>query len=195
MSKKVNIAIFASGSGTNAQAILEYFQKIDWVDIKCIYSNNCEAYVLKRAQNFGKETLTFSREEYYKSDKVIKHLQENEIDLIILAGFMWLVPHKMVERFTIVNIHPALLPSYGGKGMYGHHVHEAVLENKEKQSGITIHMVNNEYDKGKIILQQSCPVLPNDTPDSLADRIHKLEHAHYPPTIEKIAQKLHSKIA
>lgn len=192
MNRKINIAIFASGSGTNAQAILEYFKESKLVEIIGVYSNNASAYVLERAKNFGKDTTTFSREEFYKTDKVLQHLHHHQIDLIVLAGFMWLVPKYLVEQFTIVNIHPALLPSYGGKGMYGHHVHEAVLENKEATSGITIHMVNNEYDKGEILLQESCPVLPDDTPDSLAERIHKLEHSYYPIIIEKIAQKLRS---
>lgn len=190
MSEKINVAIFASGSGTNAQAIMEYFENNPMVEIKCIYSNNKSAYALKRAENAGKETFTFSREEFYKSDTLLEHLLYNHIDLIVLAGFMWLVPENLVDKFAIINIHPALLPNYGGKGMYGHHVHEAVIKNKEKASGITIHMVNKEYDKGDIVFQESCPVLPTDTPDSLAERIHKLEHAHFPPTIEKIAQKL-----
>lgn len=192
MSKKINIAIFASGSGTNAQAILEHFKKSSLANITCIYSNNKSAYALKRAENFGKLTLTFSREEFYKGDAILQHLTQNKTDLIVLAGFMWLVPKNLVDKFTIVNIHPALLPSYGGKGMYGHHVHEAVIKNKETKSGITIHMVNNEYDKGVIVFQKSCPVLLTDTPDSLAERIHQLEHTHFPPTIEKIAQKLRS---
>lgn len=190
MSRKINIAIFASGSGTNAQAILEYFKESNLVKVKCIYSNNPNAFVLQRARSYDKATFTFSKEEFYKTDKVFQHLRHNQIDLIVLAGFMWLVPEKLVEHFEIINIHPALLPSYGGKGMYGHHVHEAVLANQEKKSGITIHMVNKEYDKGEILLQELCPVLPEDTPDSLAERIHKLEHEHYPLTIEKIAQKL-----
>lgn len=190
MDRKINIAIFASGSGTNAQAILEYFGGSPLVDIKCIYSNNPNAFVLQRAKNFNKETFTFSKEVFYKSDTVLNHLKDQEIDLIVLAGFMWLVPQRIVENYTIINIHPSLLPNYGGKGMYGHHVHEAVIKNKEIESGITIHLVNREYDKGEILLQQTCPVLDNDTPDSLAERIHKLEHKHFPTTIEKLAQKL-----
>lgn len=192
MSRKINIAIFASGSGTNAQAILEYFMNSEVADIKCIYSNNSKAFVLTRAKDFNKETYTFSRREFYESDVVFKHLKNHNIDLIVLAGFMWLVPMELVNSYTLVNIHPALLPKYGGKGMYGHHVHEAVIRNNEKESGITIHLVNNEYDKGEILLQKSCPVLPDDTPDSLAERIYKLEHAHFAPEIEKLAQKLRS---
>ncbi len=188
--KKINIAIFASGSGTNAQTILEYFKDNSSVEIKCIYSNNSDAYVLQRAQNFNVATKSFTNEEFYKSDKVLTHLQDNEIDLIVLAGFMWFVPSKLVSNFTLLNIHPALLPKYGGKGMYGHFVHEAVIKNKEKKSGITIHYVNNEYDKGDIIFQASCNVSPSDTAEELAAKIHKLEHQYYPITILKVVEKL-----
>jgi len=187
---KINIAIFASGGGTNAQAILEYFAENTEVEIKCIYSNNTEAYALTRGKNFGTDTFTFSRNEFYKTSLVHEHLESHKIDLIVLAGFMWLVPQPLVDTFTILNIHPALLPNYGGKGMYGNFVHQAVIKRGEKESGITIHYVNNEYDKGSIILQASCPVLPNDTPDTLAKKIHKLEHTHYPETISHIVKKL-----
>ncbi len=187
---KINIAIFASGNGTNAQAILEYFKTNNQVDIKCIYSNSPSAYALTRGKNFGTDTFTFSRDSFYKTNSVVEHLQKNKIDLIVLAGFMWLVPATLVEEFTIINIHPALLPNYGGKGMYGYFVHEAVIKNGEKESGITIHYVNKEYDKGSIILQEACPVLENDTPDTLANRIHTLEHKHYSETISKIVRKL-----
>jgi phosphoribosylglycinamide formyltransferase 1 len=186
----INIAIFASGNGTNAQAILEYFKGNSQVKIGCVYSNNPTAYALIRGENFGCDTFTFSRNDFYKSNKVIDHLEANNTDLIVLAGFMWLVPEFMVEKFTIINIHPALLPNYGGKGMFGHFVHAAVVNNHEKESGITIHYVNKEYDKGNIIVQETCPVLANDTPGSLAQKIHKLEHNHYPKTISTIVQKL-----
>ena len=193
MSKpKINIAIFASGGGTNAQAILEYFAENRGVEIKCIYSNNSDAYALTRGKNFGTDTFAFSRNEFYKTRLVQKHLESHKIDLIVLAGFMWLVPQPLVDAFNILNIHPALLPNYGGKGMYGDFVHQAVINNSEKESGITIHYVNNEYDKGSIILQAFCPVLPNDTADSLAKKIHKLEHKHYPETISQIVKKLRS---
>lgn len=188
--KKINIAIFASGSGTNAQAILEYFKESHQVNISCIYSNNPLAYVLTRGKNFNIDTFTFNRNEFYKSSTVVNHLGNHSIDLIILAGFMWLVPTVMVEKFAIINIHPALLPKYGGKGMYGDFVHKEVIKNKEEKSGITIHYVNNEYDKGSIILQETCPVLETDTPESLAERIHQLEHKHYPATISKVVQNL-----
>lgn len=186
----INIAIFASGNGTNTQAILEYFQENIQVEIKCIYSNNSSAFALTRGKNYGLDTFVFSRDDFYKTNKIIHHLQSLDIDLIVLAGFMWLVPSILIEKFTIINIHPALLPSYGGKGMYGLFVHQAVIYNNEKESGITIHYVNNEYDKGNIILQETCPVLNTDTPDLLAERIHKLEHKHYPESIYEIVKKL-----
>jgi len=186
----INIAIFASGSGTNAQAILEYFKINKQVNIKCIYSNNPNAYALTRAKNSGIETSTFTRQEFYKTNAVFNQLNQQSIDLIVLAGFMWLVPTQLVENFAILNIHPALLPNYGGKGMYGHFVHEAVIKNNETESGITIHYVNNQYDKGDIITQVTCPVSPTDTADSLAAKIHILEHKHYPETILKVVEKL-----
>lgn len=191
---KINIAIFASGSGTNAHAILEFFAKNSIVNITCIYSNNTGAYVLQRAAQFGVDTHTFSRNEFYKSSAMLDHLQNAQTDLIILAGFMWLVPIPIVDAFTIINIHPALLPKYGGKGMYGHFVHEAVIKNKETESGITIHYVNNEYDDGHIIFQATCSVLLTDSPNDLAANIHKLEHRHYPATILKVVEKLLSEI-
>lgn len=187
---KANIAIFASGSGTNAQAIIEYFSDKVEADIKCIYSNNANAYVLERGNKHGISTFVFNRHEFYNTERVNNHLKENNIDLLILAGFMWLVPHTLVENYTIINIHPALLPSYGGKGMYGNFVHEAVIKNAEKESGITIHYVNNEYDKGSIIVQEKCTITSTDTPESLANKIHSLEHKHYPKTISKIVEKL-----
>ncbi len=187
---KINIAIFASGNGTNAQAILEYFENNQCIEIKCIYSNNSSAYALTRGKNFGINTFAFLKYDFYKTNQVINHLLSQKVDLIVLAGFMWLVPESIIEKFTIINIHPALLPNYGGKGMYGHFVHKAVINNKEKESGITIHYVTKEYDQGGIILQETCTVLMNDTPDSLAERIHKLEHIHYPKTISKVVEKL-----
>ncbi len=190
----INIAIFASGSGTNAQAIIEYLKTNKQINIKCIYSNNPNAYALTRAKKFAIETSAFTRQEFYKTNTVLKQLKQQSIDFIVLAGFMWLVPTQLVNNFTILNIHPALLPNYGGKGMYGHFVHKAVVNNKEQQSGITIHYVNNEYDKGDIITQVICPVSPTDTADSLAAKIHILEHKHYPETILKVVKKLLSEL-
>jgi phosphoribosylglycinamide formyltransferase 1 len=184
------IAIFASGSGTNAQKIIEYFSENEHIRVKCLLSNSPESYALTRAQNLGVETKVFSRNDLNNSSLVIDFLQERKIDLIVLAGFLWLVPEKLISRFTIVNIHPALLPKYGGKNMYGHYVHEAVIQNGEKLSGITIHYVNEKYDEGTIIFQATCEVKPGDTPDTLAARIHQLEYQHYPRIIEQVIMQI-----
>lgn len=174
------IAIFASGSGTNAQKIIEYFSSSKEVIVDSLWSNNEDAYALIRAEKLGIETITFDKDELYRSNDVLDQLYDRRIDMIVLAGFLWLLPVGLTELFTVVNIHPALLPKYGGKGMYGMNVHKAVLASKDKESGITIHLVNPEYDKGKIIFQATCPILPGDTPEKLAERIHQLEHQHFP---------------
>lgn len=179
-----NIAIFASGSGSNAENIIRYFKNHPEVRIDSVWSNRKDAFVLRRAQNLSVESRYFTREALYSSDEIILELQRRNIELVILAGFLWLVPPEFVDAFTVINIHPALLPAYGGKGMYGSRVHEAIVNNREKESGITIHLVNKEYDKGEILLQVKCPVYPDDTPDALAARIHKLEHQYFPKAIE-----------
>ncbi len=186
----IHISIFASGNGSNAEAIGTFLKDKPEVKIEGIYTNNPKAFVLERARTLGVPAYVFNREEFYHSTKVVEQLQQNQTQLIVLAGFMWLVPPAFTQVFTIVNIHPALLPKYGGKGMYGHYVHREVLKNKEKQSGITIHYVNEAYDEGAIILQKSCEVYPDDTPETLANRIHTLEHKYYPATVLKIAQKM-----
>lgn len=180
------IAIFASGSGTNAQNIMEYFRNSREVTVDSLWSNNEHAYALIRAEKLGIETFTFGREELYNSIEVLEALSERKVDMIVLAGFLWLVPHNLTEEFIVINIHPALLPKYGGKGMYGSHVHATVIRNKEKESGITIHYVNERYDAGPVIFQAKCPVSPSDTPDSLAEKIHQLEYEHYPRIIGDI---------
>jgi phosphoribosylglycinamide formyltransferase-1 len=180
------IAIFASGSGTNAQKIIEYFSTSKEVIVDSLWSNNDNAYALIRAEKLGVETFTFEQEEFYRSNEILDKLFDRRIDMIVLAGFLWLVPQNLTELFTVVNIHPALLPKYGGKGMYGMNVHKAVLASKDKESGITIHRVNKNYDEGDIIFQATCPVMPGDTPETLAARIHVLEHEHYPRVIEEI---------
>ena len=179
-----NIAIFASGSGSNAENIIQYFKNHPTVIIDSVWSNKKDAFVLQRAKNLGVEAHFFTKEEFRGSDKMIKELQHRNIELIVLAGFLWLVPSQFIDAFTIVNIHPALLPNYGGKGMYGSRVHESVVNSGEKQSGITIHLVNKEYDKGEHLLQVKCPVLTNDTPETLAARIHELEYTYFPKAIE-----------
>ncbi|MCX6280596.1 MAG: phosphoribosylglycinamide formyltransferase [Bacteroidetes bacterium] len=183
-----NIAILASGSGTNAQRISEYFSDHPSIHIKLILSNNPDAYVLTRALQLGIPSGVFTRDTFYKTGAVCELLRNNDISFIVLAGFLWLIPRNILEAYPrkIVNIHPALLPGYGGKGMYGEHVHEAVIRSGERESGISIHYVNEKYDEGNIIFQARCPVMPGDTPASLAARIHKLEYEHYPRVIEEI---------
>ncbi len=183
------IAIFASGSGTNAQRIIEYFSASKEVVVDSLWSNNENAYALIRAEKLGVETFTFERDEFYRSNEILDTLYDRRVDMIVLAGFLWLVPRNLTELFTVINIHPALLPKYGGKGMFGANVHKAVLASKDKESGITIHRVNQEYDKGDIIFQATCPIIPGDTPDSLAARIHELEYQHYPRVIEELLLK------
>jgi len=180
------IVIFASGSGTNAEKIIEYFSASKEVVIDSLWSNNENAYALIRAEKKGIETYTFDSDEFYRSNDILDKLYDHRIDMIVLAGFLWLVPRNLTELFTVVNIHPALLPKYGGKGMFGMNVHKAVLASKDKVSGITIHRVNSKYDDGDIIFQETCPIVPGDTPEKLAERIHELEHKHYPRVIEEI---------
>jgi len=179
-----NIAIFASGSGTNAENIIQFFKNHPDIKIDSVWSNKKDAYVLERAHKLDVEALYFTREMFKTPDQMIKDLKKRDIKVIVLAGFLWLVPPRFIEEFQIINIHPALLPAYGGKGMYGAKVHEAVIENCEKESGITIHLVNQEFDRGEPLLQVKCPVLPGDTPDTLAKRIHSLEYRYFPSAIE-----------
>jgi len=188
------IAIFASGSGTNAQKIIEYFKDNSAVNIRLILSNNPQAYVLERARNYQIDTMVFDRPALYETDKVLKTLKDINTDFIVLAGFMWLVPQNIVNEFEhrIINIHPALLPAYGGKGMYGMNVHNAVIAAHEKQSGITIHYVNDKYDKGDIIFKAECNISEEDTAETLAAKIHQLEYQHYPPIIEQTIKKQES---
>jgi len=188
--KKIKLALFASGNGTNVEAIICYFRHHPIIQVALVLSNNKNAYALKRAGNHGIPQSSFSRTEFYQTDLVIHQLQEFEVNWVILAGFMWLVPQPLLAMYprTMVNIHPALLPSYGGKGMYGDHVHQAVLENGEMVSGITIHYVNPQYDEGNIIFQAKCRVKKDDTKDKLAKRVHQLEHKYYPQIIERLCQ-------
>ena len=182
-----NIAIFASGSGSNAQNIIEFFKNSD-INISLILTNNPNAFVIKRAENLNIPSYIFDKEEFYNSNKIIQKLHDLNIDLIVLSGFLWLVPENLIEFYNdkIINIHPALLPSYGGKGMYGDKVHKAVIDNKESESGITIHFVNKKYDEGNIIFQAKCKIEKNDTPESLAKKIHELEYAHFPKVINDL---------
>ncbi len=179
------IVIFASGSGTNAQAIIRYFAERKDVIVDSLWSNKPEALALKRAEDLGIETFIFNRHQLYETDQVVMELKERKIDLIVLAGFLWLVPETLIEEFPIINIHPALLPKYGGKGMYGMRVHQAVVQNKDIETGISIHIVNKDYDEGELIFQAKCPVLPGDSPDVVANKVHELEYKYFPSVIEK----------
>ncbi|MDR1859639.1 MAG: phosphoribosylglycinamide formyltransferase [Bacteroidales bacterium] len=179
------IAIFASGSGTNAENIIRFFAESRQIVIDSLWSNNENAGALLRAEKLGIDALTFGKDEFYSGD-VAEALADRKIDLVVLAGFLWLAPPSITCNFVTINIHPALLPKYGGKGMYGHHVHEAVLRNGDTESGITIHYVNDEYDSGDIIFQARCNVATDDTADSLAAKVHLLEYEHFPRIIADV---------
>jgi phosphoribosylglycinamide formyltransferase-1 len=183
----IKIAIFASGSGSNAEEIIKYFQNKADITVQLILSNNPKAYVLERAKKLNIPSDTFTRKNFYDSDKVLNILKEHDIDFIVLAGFLWLIPVNLIENYPdkIINIHPALLPSYGGKGMYGAKIHKAVVEAGEKETGITIHHVNSAYDKGTVIFQAKCPVQEGDTAEIIQQRVQHLEYQHFPVIIEK----------
>ena len=183
-----NIAIFASGTGSNAQKIIDHFRNSDTVSISLIACNKPGAGVLKIAATENIPALLIEKEKFFRGNCYIDELKEKKIDLIVLAGFLWKIPDKLIKAFPrkIVNIHPALLPKFGGKGMYGNFVHETVINTGEKVSGITIHYVDEHYDNGDTIFQARCAVLESDTPNSLAQRIHLMEHAHYPVIIEEL---------
>ena len=187
-----NIVIFASGNGSNAERIIQYFKKNEVVNISLILTNKPEASVLKRAEKLEVPTLIFNRDTFYKTDLIVNILKERNTDLVVLAGFLWLIPDNLLKAYPgqIVNLHPALLPKYGGKGMYGQRVHEAIIDAKEKESGITIHYVNEKYDEGQVIFQAKVVVTESDTPNSLAENIHKLEHQHFPEVIEELLRKM-----
>ena len=181
------VAIFASGSGSNAQSIIEYFNKKESIDVSFIISNKSDAFVVKRAKKLGVKCFVFNIESFKNNLGILEILTKHKVDWIVLAGFLLKVPEYIIEKYEnrILNIHPALLPKYGGKGMYGVHVHRSVLQNKETESGISIHLVNKNYDEGKIIFQAKCKVFKKDTVELLSKRIHQLEHLHYPKVIEQ----------
>jgi phosphoribosylglycinamide formyltransferase-1 len=185
------IAVFASGAGSNAAKIIEKFKGYSSVTVSLVVCNKPGAGVLQIAEKNKIPTLLIDKEKFFRGNGYVDELKEKGIDLIVLAGFLWKLPGALIKAYPkkIINIHPALLPKYGGKGMYGQFVHETVLANKEKESGITIHYVDEHYDNGDIIFQAKCEVLENDTPDSLAQRIHKLEHEYYPKVIENLLVK------
>jgi len=186
------IVIFASGSGSNTENLITHFAHNKSINIPLILSNKQDASVLERAKRLGVPSMSFTKTEFTETDIVLNLLKKNKIDFIILAGFLLKVPANLIAAYPnkIINIHPALLPKYGGKGMYGHHVHERVVANKEKESGITVHYVNEHYDEGNIIFQAKCEVLPTDTADDVAEKIHQLEYQHFPRIVEEIIQTL-----
>jgi len=167
---------------------MEYFEHHSQICVAALFSNNPKAYALKRAETFHVPAFLFNRDEFYNSKRVLEQVRQFSPDLIVLAGFLWLVPQYLLQAFPgkIINIHPALLPKYGGKGMHGINVHTAVLQAADTESGITIHRVNEEYDKGEFVLQAKCPVYPTDTPEMLAQRVLQLEHEHLPRIVEKL---------
>ncbi len=187
----LRLAIFASGNGSNAQRIIEYFEGNPSVTIGMILCNNPGAFVLSRAKNLGVPATVFTRSDFYETSRVPELLEKNQIDFLILAGFIWLIPQNVLKAYQgkIINIHPALLPKFGGKGMYGMKVHEAVIAAREPESGITIHFVDEHYDEGRIIFQARCPVSPADTPESLAGKIHQLEYRYFPEVIEQTVMR------
>lgn len=187
-----NIAIFASGSGTNAENIIRHFRGNKDVNVALVVSNKPDAYVLVRAANLHVPSLTLTREEFARGEELARLMKERGIDFIVLAGFLLRVPEALIEAYPgrIVNIHPALLPKYGGKGMYGDRVHRAVVEAGERESGITIHLIDEQYDRGTTVFQAKCPVLPGDTPDDVARKVHALEYAHYPEVIGQLLADL-----
>ena len=186
MSKEFRLAILASGSGTNAEAIMKYFQNHPSISVALLLSNNPNAFALERARKFNVPTHVFDKQQFRESDEVLNWLKEFEITHIVLAGFLWLLPENLIQSFSdkIINIHPSLLPKFGGKGMYGMKVHEAVKEAAEKESGITIHLVNAQYDDGKILHQSSCIISSEDSPKEIAAKVYELEYANYPRIIE-----------
>jgi phosphoribosylglycinamide formyltransferase 1 len=186
-----NIAILASGSGTNAERIIFHFRDHPQARVTLVLSNRPDAYVLTRASNLGIPTEVFTREDL-RDGSVLKKLKDKSIDVVVLAGFLWLIPETLVHAYSgrMINIHPALLPRHGGKGMYGDKVHQAVKDNLEMETGITIHWVNEKYDQGDILMQKTCKVEPEDTIEDIAAKVHALEYQYYPQVIESIVKNL-----
>ena len=184
------IAVFASGEGTNTQQLIDYFKGSD-IQITLIVCNNPNANVLKRAKQHNISSILINKEWLCNGKPMVQQLADKKTDLIVCAGFLWKIPDNILHAFPdkVINIHPALLPKFGGKGMYGINVHKAVLGAGEKESGITIHYLNENYDEGKVIFQKKCEIVPSETPESLAQKVQKLEHEWYPKTIEQILKQ------
>lgn len=186
------IAIFASGSGTNAERIIKHFAFDPEIEISLVLTNKKDAFVIERAKKLEVPYMVFDRQTFYGSQQLLDMLKNYRIDLVVLAGFLWLVPDYLLEAFhnRILNIHPALLPKHGGKGMYGMKVHQSVIQSGDQESGISIHLVDEEYDHGKVLYQARCKIDKNETPESLAQKVHQLEYEHYPKVISKYLHKL-----
>ncbi|MDE3251654.1 MAG: phosphoribosylglycinamide formyltransferase [Bacteroidota bacterium] len=187
----LSIAIFASGAGSNAEKIIQYLKDHPVIRVALIVCNKPEAGVLHIAAAAGIPTLLIEKERFFRGDSYLSELAAHEIRFIVLAGFLWKIPDALIKAYPdrIINIHPALLPKYGGKGMYGMRVHESVIAAKEKESGITIHYVNEHFDEGKPIFQTTCIIEPDDTPEKLAQKIHQLEHTYFPETVVSVLKK------
>ena len=185
---KKRIVIFASGSGTNTENIIKYFKQSKIGEVVLVLSNKKSAKVLEKAKNHNIKSLYFNKENLFSEKGILKTLQETKPDLIVLAGFLWKFPEIILKEYPnkVINIHPALLPKYGGKGMYGNYVHEAVIANKETETGITIHYVNANYDEGAVIFQKNTPLSENETPETVAEKVHTLEYEHFPKVIEEL---------
>ncbi|WNH14121.1 phosphoribosylglycinamide formyltransferase [Thalassobellus suaedae] len=182
------IVIFASGSGTNAENLIKFFHNTEDASVVQVLTNNPHAKVLDRCKTLHVSALSFNKIAFTKTDDVLNILKASQPDLIVLAGFLWKFPENILNAFPnkVVNVHPALLPKYGGKGMYGMHVHKAIVDNNEVETGITIHYVNEHYDEGAIIFQATCEVNTNDTAETVAAKIHELEMEHFPKVVEKL---------
>ncbi len=187
----IKIAIFASGSGTNAENIIKYFSNKPLCEVSLVFCNKKDAYVLERARQLNIPSVIFTKSQLEDSTYVDELLSEKDVEYIILAGFLLKIPERLLNKYhkRIINIHPALLPKYGGKGMHGMHVHEAIIAAKEKESGITVHIIDADYDKGETIFQAKCNIDKGDTPDILASKIHELEQRYFPEAIESYILK------
>lgn len=185
---RIKIAIFGSGSGTNAENIIEYFHKDSSIEVSLVVSNKADAYILERAKRHNVPFIFLNKAEILESDVLLSVLAQYQIDFIVLAGFLLQIPSSLINRYPnkIVNIHPALLPKHGGKGMYGDRVHQAVVADGDTQSGITIHYVDEHYDSGAVIFQATCEVLPTDSSSDVATKVHQLEYAHFPRIIKEV---------
>ena len=188
---KKRISIFASGGGSNAQVFFEHFRSNDTIEIVSVFTNNKSAGVIEKAKTFNIPVHVYNRTYWENAETPIKLLKDQQVNYIVLAGFMLLIPQQLIALYSnrMFNIHPALLPKYGGKGMYGMHVHRAVKAAGESQSGITIHLVNEEYDKGRVLYQEACELRPTDSPEEIATKVLKLEHANYAKVVESYIRK------